>query len=81
MHKKGDKTVVSDNRPITLLNIVSKVFERCMYGDVNNLFGEAVTKEQHGFVKNRSVLPNILAYLREIHDGLDDNPQANVIYF
>ena len=44
-----------------------------MYEDVYNLFGEAVTKEQHGFVKNRSVLTNILAYLREI--------RANVISF
>ena len=52
-----------------------------MYEDVYNLFDETVTKEQHGFVKNRFVSTNILAYLREILDGLDDNARASLISF
>ena len=52
-----------------------------MYEDVHSLFDEAHTKEQHDLVENSLVLPNILDYRRELFDGLDDNPRANVFSF
>ena len=54
--KKGDRSNVSNYRPIAILLFLSKVFERCIYtrlwnfAMINNLF----TPNQYGFLKGKS---------------------------
>ena len=67
IHKKGDKHLIENYRPVTLLNFASKVLERCMNEPLNNHFMNFVTESQHGFIKNKSVLTNLIRYLRYVH--------------
>ena len=40
---------------------------------------EIFYKKQHNFAEKRSVSINTQSYVRDIYDGLDDNPIANVL--
>jgi hypothetical protein len=47
IHKKGPKDVVTNYRPISNLNSLSKIFERCMLNRISGL--ETDGPNQHGF--------------------------------
>jgi hypothetical protein len=64
--KKGDKIEPSNYRPISLTSIPCKMMER-MIRDImlNHLYKyDSITKKQHGFVKNKSCLTNLLVTVR-----------------
>ena len=73
IHKKDSKEPAENYRPISLLPIVSKVLERyvfnCLYDRVNNL----ITPLQHGFLRNRSCVTQLLSVLHIIGRNLDKN--------
>ena len=47
VHKKGNKSQVSNYRPISLLCIVSKVMERYIYNSVYNIVEPIINTHQH----------------------------------
>ena len=51
VHKKGDKTLVKNYRPISLLPIFGKIFERVIYNSIFNYFisNKLFTPSQSGF--------------------------------
>jgi hypothetical protein len=53
IHKKGNKTDVSNYRPISLLTTFSKIFEQVMYRRLRQHLNvnKVVTTEQFGFQK------------------------------
>jgi hypothetical protein len=55
IHKKGDKGEVSNYRPITNLNSISKIFERCILNRINR-YGEVDGINQHGFRAGHSTI-------------------------
>ena len=80
IHKKDSEEPAENYRPISLLPIVSKVLERCvfncLYDHVNNL----ITPLQHGFLRNHSCVTQLLSVLHTIGRNLDKNIQTDVIY-
>lgn len=71
--KKGDTNDISNYRPISLLPIISKIFEKCIASRVahhfenNNIF----TNCQHGFRKNHSTVSGILELLIKITESFE----------
>lgn len=61
-HKKGNKTMIENYRPISILPVFSKVFEGLLhkqlmqYFECNNLFSQ----NQYGFRKNRGTCDTVL---------------------
>ena len=66
---------MSNYRPVSLLDIASKVFECCIYEPLYKFFVTHLVKEQQGFVKNRSVQTNMLSCLQRFHFAMNSNPQ------
>ena len=68
LHKKGSKIDVNNYRPISLLNVLSKLFERVIYDrlysffDKNNLF----TCRQYGFRKKHSTIDALIDFIEKI---------------
>jgi hypothetical protein len=56
LHKKGDKSNISNYRPISLLPIFSKVFEKATYNRLNHHLytNNILVPEQHAFRKGMS---------------------------
>jgi hypothetical protein len=62
---------VSNYRPISLLSIVSKVFERCMYNRLVEHVSINIHQLQFGFVRGKSTTGHLLQVLQEIGEMLD----------
>ena len=79
--KKGDPRKVENYRPVSLLNIDSKILEKCLHIALYNHFQNFLTNSQHGFARRRSVQTNMLLFLKRIYEALDHDPQSKIIAF
>ena len=52
--EKGSKTAANNYRVISLLPIISKVLERCIFNKIIDKIALKITNLQHGFMKDRS---------------------------
>ena len=80
VHKKEDKTLVKNYRPISLLPIFSKTFERVIYNSIFNYFisNKLFTPSQSGFLPGDSCIAQLLSIIHEIQTAFDENPVADV---
>ena len=78
IYKKEDETLVSNYRPVSLLDIDLKVFKRCMYEPLYQFFANLLVKMQRELVKNRSVRKNMLSFLQSIHFAMNSNSQDDL---
>ena len=73
---KGDKSVVKNYRPVSLLPIFGKLFEKCLFDTIysyfedNNLFSSC----QSGFRKGDSCISQLLSITHDIFKGFDSTP-------
>ena len=81
VYKKADKLLIKIYRPVSLLNIDSKVFEKCLYDSLFLHFSFFLSRYQHGFVRGRSVQSNMLKLLKDIHEALDKVSSDTVVAF
>ena len=80
VHKKQCKENVANYRPISLLCITSKVLERCVFQHIMKHFSKLLHDSQHGFLKGRSTVTQLLGFLHEIGQAIDKGQQSDVIY-
>ena len=78
--KKGAKSHVGNYRPVSLLPVVSKVFERCIVNHVYPYLTPVLHKLQHGFLKKRSCTTQLLKVYHSIGAVLDRGGQVDIIY-
>ena len=81
LHKKNDPKDVENYCPLSLLNIDSKIFEKCLYSPLYEHFKDHLSVNQHDFVKKRSVMSNMLQFLNRIYKTLDESPHDEIIAF
>ena len=59
--KSGDKVSVKNYRPISLLCIISKVFERIVFDKIyDHIASFIICSEQYGFLRKRSTIQQLL---------------------
>ena len=80
VHKKEDKTLVKNYRPISLLPIFGKIFERVIYNSIFNYFisNKLFTPSQSGFLPGDSCIAQLLSIIHEIQTAFDENPSVDV---
>ena len=82
LHKAGDKTDVRNKRPISILNMFSKIIEKCIvkrlsnYLEINNI----LHNNQHGFRKNHSTESAIIQFTKSIHELLESKNCVLAVY-
>ena len=79
VHKKEEKHIVKNYRPISLLPIFAKIFERLLF---NSLFihfhdNDLFTKCQSGFMPGDSCISQLLSIVHEIQSSFDCNPPVD----
>ena len=80
--KNGDKLDPSNYRPISLTSIPSKIMESLIADKIfEHLSAEKVIpREQHGFVRGRSTVTNLLHCVNSWTLSLDNKQPTDVIY-
>ena len=78
--KKGDKQAVSNYRPISLLPIVSKIFERIIFDTIFNYIDQNsfFNPNQSGFRPGDSCIHQLISITHDIHKSFDVNPSQEV---
>ena len=81
VHKKEDKMLAKNYRPISLLLIFGKMFERLIYNSLSNYFqsNRLFTPSQSDFLPGDSCIANLLSsIIHEIQTAFDKNPTVDV---
>ena len=81
LFKKGMKSDPLNYRPVSLTCILCKVYEKLVRVHVLDFLEERISKHQHGFVKGKSCLSNLLETFDAILDILDEGAPVDLFYF
>ena len=83
IHKKGNKAVMANFRPVALTSVICKVMEKIVCAAIISFLtlNSLVTPPQHGFVRGRSCQTNILLCLEKWTASLDSGKSVDVAYF
>lgn len=82
LFKKGEKSNIKNYRPVSLLPVFSKLYEKAMhirlvhYLESNNLFD----KEQHGFRSGHSVITAATEYINSIINAIDAGDRVTGVF-
>ena len=81
--KKDDPQKVNNYRPISLLSVVSKVFERCVYKYIHNFIhdNQLLSQHQSGFREGDSTINQLLYIMHEFSKALDEGKEIRVVFF
>ena len=79
IHKKKSKNDNSNYRPISLLPILSKIFEKIIFESLYSYFikNYLLVNCQSGFIKGDACVSQLLSITHTIHKNLDANPSLD----
>ena len=82
IHKKNEKTLCENYRPISLLSNISKIFERVIYTRLDSFLNSSdiIYKFQFGFRKQYSTNHALLSIVEQIRSSLDNKMFACGIF-
>ena len=80
--KKGVKDIAGNYRPISLTSQVCKLLERIICNKIVEHLKHfnLINDSQHGFIKGRSCLTNMLSLLNFVCHHVDNGEQVDIIY-
>ena len=82
IHKKGDKDNVNNYRPVSILPIVSKIFERIVFKHVYNYLhtNNLISRHQSGFQPNESTINQLAFMYHEFSNALDKKKDVRIVF-
>ena len=80
IHKKGGKQVLKNYRPVSLLLICGKTFEKLIFNPLYSFFEDhkLLNPYQSGFKKNDSCINRLVSITHEIYSAFDCNTSLEV---
>lgn len=80
LHKSNDKHDIQNYRPITMLNVFSKILETAVLMRLKNHFCNYLSTNQHGFLNNKSTVTNLVALSQTVSKAVNNEEQVDVCY-
>ena len=80
VYKGKDKQKAENYRPISLLSIVSKIAERCIYNHIYPNIVNLLNESQHGFLNGKSTSTQLVQFLTHLSSTVETSGQTDVIY-
>jgi hypothetical protein len=82
IHKKGDVTNIKNYRPIALIPVLSKIFERVIYKTVYSFLEKynILNPQQYGFRQGKSTNLAIFELLNLVTDSIDNRQNVCAIF-
>ena len=82
VHKKSDKQILENYRPVSLLPICGKVFERLIYNSLFEYFiqNDLISPYQSGFKPGDSCTNQLISITHEIYQSFDDGFEVRGVF-
>ena len=80
IYKSGDKYDITNYRPISILSVISKVAERCIFNRIYPLLHDQIYTLHHGFMKGRSTITQLLQVLHDIEKYVIKGEQVDMVF-
>ena len=77
--KKDEKFLKNNYRPVSILPSFSKIYERCMYDQINDYFHQLFSKLQCGFRKGFNARHCLLVLVKKCRKVLDKQGYAGIL--
>ena len=80
--KKDSPGILNNYRPISLISIVGKVMERCVYKHIYNFLLEKriISSNQSGFTPGDYAINQLLYITNEFGKALDEGKEVRVVF-
>jgi hypothetical protein len=78
--KDGKRNDVSNYRGIAILSIIPKRLELLVYRVMYNNLKNLISNNQHGYMKNRSTVTNLMEYASFVLKSIENGTQVDSIY-
>jgi hypothetical protein len=79
--KKGNRALVGNYRPTSTLNNFSNIVESIIHDHLSFYFKFKLHPNQHGFVKSKSTVTNLVTYLNDVLPSVRSQGQFDSVYF
>ena len=82
LHKKGDKQTLKNYRPVSLLPICGKIFERLIFNEMFRFFldNKLISTNHSGFKPGDSCIDQLLSITHEIYRSFDDELEVRSVF-
>ena len=82
LFKKGKRDRPDNYRPVSLTSIVGKVFESIVKDSIVEHLERhcLINSSQHGFMKGRSCLTNLLSFIETVTMSVDEGSPVDIVY-
>ena len=82
IHKKGDKQILKNYRPVSLLPICGKIFERLIFNELFNFLLEnnLILPNQSGFKPGDSCINQLLSITHKIYNSFDEGLEVRSVF-
>ena len=81
IHKTGDKSMIENCQPMSLIFVFSKIFEKLNYISILPELKHLISPSQHGILPGNSISTNLVEFVETIYYVLDSHyGQMDVIY-
>ena len=73
IHKKKSKFDIENYRPVSILPVLSKIYERCMFDQMYSYFNQVLSKHQCGFRQGHSTQHSLLVMVEKLKKSLGNS--------
>lgn len=82
IYKSGDKKMLTNYRPISVINNLAKIFEYCLKNRLTDFLEKykLITNTQYGFRRGASTKDAILDLVRRVVDNLNENNKCLAVF-
>ena len=82
VHNRGNKQILKNYRPISLLPIADKIFKRLLYDRIFEFFIEnnLISENQSGFKPDDSCINQIVSITHEIYQSFDHSLKVRAVF-
>jgi len=78
--KLGNRYDIQYYRPISRLNVLSKLFEKLLEPKITSLLNVVLSNMQHGFCKAKSTITNLLIFYTDLVTPVQGNGKIDAVY-
>ena len=81
VHKKGDKSLADNYRPISLTCLIMKIFEIQIRNNLMSRCHHLLDPRQHGFLPEKSCTTQLASYVDSLSQSINASSRSDVVFF